>query len=238
MINNQLKVSLENIIPLTEARDHFSQIVNEVQKDKLYVLTKGGKPAVAIVDVKYLEAITGGEVDKSRVEAEIQKAPEKVGLPPMVEHTPPPTPPTPKSPPPITPTPAPAPPPPPPAPPVQSSFKPNPNPAPENQNNSAPKPKPFESNAALPNSPTVNQNNIQNTQDKPVIETSFSNSDPFGTGKMQPPPNTNQSNQPVINVVDSNLDRDEKPDRTNPDDKPNMASDASSNEEPEDMVID
>ncbi|KKQ72439.1 MAG: hypothetical protein US94_C0043G0004 [Berkelbacteria bacterium GW2011_GWB1_38_5] len=41
-----LKVSLENIIPLTEARDHFSQIVAEVQKDKLYVLTKGGKPAV------------------------------------------------------------------------------------------------------------------------------------------------------------------------------------------------
>lgn len=31
---NELKVSLENIIPLTYARDHFSQIVAEVQKDK------------------------------------------------------------------------------------------------------------------------------------------------------------------------------------------------------------
>lgn len=83
---NPLKVSLENIIPLTEARDHFSQIVNEVQKDKLYVLTKGGKPAVAIVDVKYLEAITGGNVNQSYVKEEIKKAPEKVGLAPMIEH--------------------------------------------------------------------------------------------------------------------------------------------------------
>lgn len=83
---NPLKVSLENIIPLTEARDHFSQIVNEVQKDKLYVLTKGGKPAVAIVDVKYLEHITGGEIKEEHVEAEIQKNPEKVGIPPMIAH--------------------------------------------------------------------------------------------------------------------------------------------------------
>lgn len=83
---NELKVSLENIIPLTEARDHFSQIVTEVQKDKLYVLTKGGKPAVAIIDVKYLEHLTGGEVSRQNIVQEIKKAPEKVGLPQMVEH--------------------------------------------------------------------------------------------------------------------------------------------------------
>lgn len=85
-MGNPLKVSLENIIPLTEARDHFSQIVSEVQKDKLYVLTKGGKPAVAIIDVKYLEHLTGGEVKKEDIHEEIKKAPEKVGLPPMIEH--------------------------------------------------------------------------------------------------------------------------------------------------------
>ncbi len=97
MSYNPLKVSLENIIPLTEARDHFSQIVAEVQRDKLYVLTKGGKPAVAIIDVKYLERITGGEVKEEHIEQEIQKAPEKVGRPQMIEHksvTPPPSPPT------------------------------------------------------------------------------------------------------------------------------------------------
>lgn len=83
---DDLKVSLENILPLTYARDHFSQIVNEVQSDRLFILTKGGKPAVAIVDVRYLEAITGGRVQRKDIDAEIQKAPEKVGLPPMVEH--------------------------------------------------------------------------------------------------------------------------------------------------------
>lgn len=127
-MENPLKVSLENIIPLTEARDHFSQIVNEVQKDKLYVLTKGGKPAVAIVDVKYLEHITGGEAKVETVEEEIKKAPEKVGLPEMLEHpkempasnapqsdtggpkpfTPPPRPSTPPPPPPPSPAPKPA----------------------------------------------------------------------------------------------------------------------------------
>ena len=87
MSGNPLRVSLENIIPLTEARDHFSQIVNEVQKDKLYVLTKGGKPAVAIIDVKYLEQITGGNVNPNHVETEIQKNPAKVGRVEMISHT-------------------------------------------------------------------------------------------------------------------------------------------------------
>jgi len=85
-MGNPLKVSLENIIPLTFARDHFSQIVSEVQQDKLFVLTKGGKPAVAIIDVKYLEDISGGRVQQKDINEEIKKDPEKVGLPPMVEH--------------------------------------------------------------------------------------------------------------------------------------------------------
>jgi prevent-host-death family protein len=85
-MNSPLKVSLENIIPLTEARDHFSQIVTEVQKDKLFILTKGGKPAVAIMDVKYLESVTGGSVNTGNIETEIQKDPAKVGRTQMVKH--------------------------------------------------------------------------------------------------------------------------------------------------------
>jgi len=81
-----LKVNLENIIPLTYARDHFSTIITEVQRDKLYILTKGGKPAVAIIDVRYLEQLTGGEIKKETIKEEISKNPEQVGLPKMVEH--------------------------------------------------------------------------------------------------------------------------------------------------------
>ena len=88
-MNSPLKVSLENIIPLTEARDHFSQIVTEVQQDKLYVLTKGGKPAVAIIDVKYLESVTDGTVKPEHIENEILKDPTKVGRTPMIKHEPP-----------------------------------------------------------------------------------------------------------------------------------------------------
>ncbi|MGA2666755.1 MAG: type II toxin-antitoxin system Phd/YefM family antitoxin [Patescibacteria group bacterium] len=83
---NDLKVALENIIPLTYARDHFSNIVNEVQRDKMYILTKGGKPAIALIDVRYLEQLTGGLIKKAEIKEEIDKNPEQVGLPKMVEH--------------------------------------------------------------------------------------------------------------------------------------------------------
>jgi len=91
-MNNDLKVSLENIIPLTYARDHFSSIVTEVQKDKLYILTKGGKPAIALIDVRYLEQITAGGFDKAKIEKDIEKIPEQVGKPKMLEHKPEPKP--------------------------------------------------------------------------------------------------------------------------------------------------
>ncbi len=87
-MNNDLKVSLENIIPLTYARDHFSSIVAEVQRDKLYILTKGGKPAIALIDVRYLEQITAGGFDKEKIEKDIKKIPEQVGKPKMLEHKP------------------------------------------------------------------------------------------------------------------------------------------------------
>lgn len=120
----ELKVSLENIIPLTYARDHFSQIVGEVQKDKLFILTKGGVPAVAIMDVKYLETITGGGIKKEEIQEEIKKAPEQVGLPKMIEH---PSTPFKTSP---SPAPSPAQPPPiPPAPPVKTPPPPTSEPA-------------------------------------------------------------------------------------------------------------
>jgi len=180
-MNNPLKVSLENIIPLTEARDHFSQIVSEVQNDKLYVLTKGGKPAVAIIDVKYLEHITGGEIDKTHLEKEIKKDPGKVGLPPMIEHTesskpkpiPPPPPPAPFTP----PKPAPPIPPPPPKPesPKPAGFAappPSSIPSPSSSSShppASPKPPAPASPTPLKTPPVeeVNKINVQFYPDKP-----------------------------------------------------------------------
>src|SRR3546814_285042 len=54
-----ISVPIDRIVPLTDARDNFSRLVADVENisDGLYVLTKGGKPAIALINIKYLEEI-------------------------------------------------------------------------------------------------------------------------------------------------------------------------------------
>jgi len=55
-----LEVEIDNILPVTEARDSFNKIVDEVEgTDQMYVLTKNGKPAAVVVGVNHLEKLTG-----------------------------------------------------------------------------------------------------------------------------------------------------------------------------------
>lgn len=55
-----LSVDIEKIIPVTEARDMFNKIIDEVEgSDDLYVLTKNGKPAAVVVGINHLEKLTG-----------------------------------------------------------------------------------------------------------------------------------------------------------------------------------
>ena len=55
-----LEVNIEKIVPVTEARDMFNKIVDDVEgTDELYVLTKNGKPAAVVVGVNHLEKLTG-----------------------------------------------------------------------------------------------------------------------------------------------------------------------------------
>lgn len=55
-----LEVQIENIIPVTEARDRFNQLVDKVEgTDDLFVMTKNGKPAAILVGVHHLEKLTG-----------------------------------------------------------------------------------------------------------------------------------------------------------------------------------
>jgi len=260
---NPLKVNLENIIPLTEARDHFSQIVNEVQKDKLYVLTKGGKPAVAIIDVKYLETLTGGEIKEEHVAAEIQKNPEKVGIPPMIAHIEnqpkPATPPAPPKP--ITPVPNPVPPPPkpamtsqnqapvPPAPPrppapaaIPSGPKPIPTPPPSVQ---VPETKP--SPPPPPPRPPAQDAGVAGRPPKPTpppapaapaatIETS--GNQPLKTPPVAPEPEEKINVQLAPDEVDTNQGATQS-DNSSPDDKVGPAQySGTQDHEPEDMVID
>lgn len=50
-----IKVALDRVVPLTEARSRLSEIVDNTVGDHIWVISKGGKPKVAIVDVQYLD---------------------------------------------------------------------------------------------------------------------------------------------------------------------------------------
>lgn len=58
-----INVPIDKIVPLTTARDTLSKIVAEVETNTpMYVLTKGGKPSVAVVNIDYLEKALNGHL--------------------------------------------------------------------------------------------------------------------------------------------------------------------------------
>ncbi len=52
-----LKVNVDHIISITEARSRLSELVEATVDEDVWVLTKGGKPRVALVDVAYLSQL-------------------------------------------------------------------------------------------------------------------------------------------------------------------------------------
>lgn len=52
-----LNVALDRIVPLTEARARMSEIVEQTIGDQFWVLTRHGRPRVAVVDVEYLDQL-------------------------------------------------------------------------------------------------------------------------------------------------------------------------------------
>ena len=52
-----LQVALDRVIPLTEARARISEIVERTTGDQFWVLTRRGRPRVAVVDVEYLDRL-------------------------------------------------------------------------------------------------------------------------------------------------------------------------------------
>ena len=52
-----LKVSLDQTIPVTQARSRLSELIEKTYNNHFWVLTKGGKPRAALVDVDYLDQL-------------------------------------------------------------------------------------------------------------------------------------------------------------------------------------
>ena len=50
-----LEVDVNNILPVTEARAKIANLVDEVMKGNVYVLTRGGKPAVVVAPVDMVQ---------------------------------------------------------------------------------------------------------------------------------------------------------------------------------------
>jgi prevent-host-death family protein len=44
----------DQIVPITEARGKLGDLADRAQGDSYFVLTKGGEPTVALVDIAYL----------------------------------------------------------------------------------------------------------------------------------------------------------------------------------------
>lgn len=49
-----LKVEVDKILPVTDARANIARLVDDVCKGNIYVLTRGGKPAVMVAPIDYL----------------------------------------------------------------------------------------------------------------------------------------------------------------------------------------
>lgn len=52
------------IIPISEARAKLADLADKASGDNYFLLTRGGKPEVALVDIKYLEKL---EKDLARI---------------------------------------------------------------------------------------------------------------------------------------------------------------------------
>lgn len=75
-----LKVEIDKILPVTEARANIARLVDEVCQGNVYVLTRGGKPAVMVVPIDYLEKQNTGQTPEktNKLPAEKEKTPQAI----------------------------------------------------------------------------------------------------------------------------------------------------------------
>lgn len=68
-----LEVPIDRIMSVTDARNNFNKIVEDVENGEMYVLTKGGSPSVALISIQELEKLTGNKIsEKPKAEPEVE----------------------------------------------------------------------------------------------------------------------------------------------------------------------
>ena len=56
-----LKVPIDKILPVTEARSNISKLVDDVEKGNIYVLTRGGRPSCVLAPIDYIKKLEGDD---------------------------------------------------------------------------------------------------------------------------------------------------------------------------------
>ena len=62
-----LEVDVKKIISVTEARANIASLIDKVMNGDLYVLTRGGKPAVVVAPIEMAENMFGKKKTKSNL---------------------------------------------------------------------------------------------------------------------------------------------------------------------------
>lgn len=76
-----IHADLDKILPEADALEKITSIIEEVETNQeLFIITKSGRPACAIINIDYLEELTGSQVSTqgSKINTEIKPEPELI----------------------------------------------------------------------------------------------------------------------------------------------------------------
>ncbi|OGD66000.1 hypothetical protein A3F08_01035 [Candidatus Berkelbacteria bacterium RIFCSPHIGHO2_12_FULL_36_9] len=72
-----LQVPIDKILPVTDARTNISKLVDDVEKGDIYVLTRGGKPAVVVCPVDYIKKLSENNTTNQSQNKNVVISPQK-----------------------------------------------------------------------------------------------------------------------------------------------------------------
>lgn len=76
-----LKVNIDKIIPVTDARAKIASVVDDVMRGNTYVLTRGGKPVAIVAPIQTAEKVISNKViidSDDKNQSETLKSPEVI----------------------------------------------------------------------------------------------------------------------------------------------------------------
>lgn len=76
-----LKVNIDKIVPVTDARAKIASVIDDVMRGNIYVLTRGGKPVAVVAPIQTAEKVISNKViidSNDKNQSETLKSPETI----------------------------------------------------------------------------------------------------------------------------------------------------------------